>query len=115
LSKKEEKKEKPKRATKKAKSEKEEDSADTAAPITKEPQLSEKPLTCPICKKGTLIKGKSAYGCSEWKQGCPLRVPINIESHTLSYFELKALVSGKEIKAGSRSVKLNGNGSLDVE
>ncbi|MEE0997394.1 MAG: DNA topoisomerase 3 [Paludibacteraceae bacterium] len=115
LSKKEEKKEKPKRTTKKAKSEKEEDSADTAAPITKEPQLSEKPLTCPICKKGTLIKGKAAYGCSEWRQGCPLRIPINIESHTLSYFELKALVSGKEIKAGSRSVKLNGNGSLDVE
>ncbi len=69
----------------------------------------------PHMQKGTLIKGKSAYGCSEWKQGCPLRVPINIESHTLSYFELKALVSGKEIKAGSRSVKLNGNGSLDVE
>ena len=115
LSKKEEKKDKPKRPTKKAKAEKKEDRSETAAPITKEPQLSEEPLTCPICKKGTLIKGKAAYGCSEWRQGCPLRIPINIESHALSYFELKALLNSKEIKAGNRIVKLNGNGSLDVE
>ncbi|MDX1277251.1 type IA DNA topoisomerase [Oceanihabitans sediminis] len=27
-------------------------------------------LTCPKCKKGTVIKGKSAYGCSEYKSGC---------------------------------------------
>lgn len=22
---------------------------------------------CPLCGKGTIIKGKTAYGCSEWK------------------------------------------------
>jgi len=27
-------------------------------------------LTCPKCKKGTVLKGKSAYGCSEHKNGC---------------------------------------------
>ena len=30
--------------------------------------------TCPLCKKGTIIKGNSAYGCSEWKNGCPFRI-----------------------------------------
>ena len=25
---------------------------------------------CPVCGKGTIIKGKAAYGCSEWKNGC---------------------------------------------
>ena len=25
---------------------------------------------CPLCGKGTIIKGKTAYGCSEWKNGC---------------------------------------------
>ena len=30
---------------------------------------------CPMCKKGTLIKGKSAYGCSEYKQGCAFLLP----------------------------------------
>ncbi|MDX1829884.1 MAG: DNA topoisomerase 3 [Lutibacter sp.] len=27
-------------------------------------------LTCPKCKKGIILKGKSAYGCSEFKNGC---------------------------------------------
>lgn len=28
---------------------------------------------CPVCGKGTIIKGKTAYGCSEWKNGCTFR------------------------------------------
>ena len=32
-------------------------------------KASEK-LTCPKCKKGTILKGKSAYGCSDYKNGC---------------------------------------------
>jgi DNA topoisomerase-3 len=31
---------------------------------------------CPICGKGTLLKGKTAYGCSEWKAGCTYRHPF---------------------------------------
>ena len=31
---------------------------------------------CPLCGKGHLIKGKSAYGCSEWKNGCSYRKPF---------------------------------------
>ncbi|WP_299391164.1 type IA DNA topoisomerase [uncultured Gelidibacter sp.] len=30
-------------------------------------------LTCPKCKKGTVIKGNSAYGCSDYKAGCDFR------------------------------------------
>ena len=28
---------------------------------------------CPLCGKGYIIKGKTAYGCSEWKNGCGWR------------------------------------------
>ena len=28
---------------------------------------------CPVCGKGTIIKGKTAYGCSEWRNGCTYR------------------------------------------
>ena len=28
---------------------------------------------CPLCGKGHIIKGKTAYGCSEWKNGCTWR------------------------------------------
>ena len=31
---------------------------------------------CPLCGKGTIIKGKTAYGCSEWKNGCTYRKPF---------------------------------------
>lgn len=34
-------------------------------------------LICPLCKKGTILKGKSAYGCSEWKSGCTFRLPFD--------------------------------------
>jgi len=30
-------------------------------------------LVCPLCGKGTIIKGHTAYGCSEWKNGCTFR------------------------------------------
>jgi DNA topoisomerase-3 len=29
--------------------------------------------TCPLCGKGHIIKGKTAYGCSEWRSGCGWR------------------------------------------
>ena len=28
---------------------------------------------CPLCGKGTIIKGRTAYGCSEWRNGCTYR------------------------------------------
>jgi len=31
---------------------------------------------CPVCHQGTIIKGKSAYGCSHWKSGCTFRLPF---------------------------------------
>ncbi len=32
--------------------------------------------TCPLCGKGKIIKGKTAYGCSEWRNGCTYRKPF---------------------------------------
>lgn len=31
-------------------------------------------LSCPKCKKGTVLKGKLAYGCSQYKAGCTFNV-----------------------------------------
>ncbi|MBQ3676658.1 MAG: DNA topoisomerase III, partial [Bacteroidales bacterium] len=31
---------------------------------------------CPKCGKGKIVKGSTAYGCSEWKSGCDYRVPF---------------------------------------
>ena len=34
--------------------------------------------TCPKCKKGTIIKGKTAYGCSAYKSGCDFRFSYDL-------------------------------------
>lgn len=34
------------------------------------------PTICPLCGKGTILKGKTAYGCSEWRSGCNYRLPF---------------------------------------
>lgn len=37
---------------------------------------------CPVCGKGTIVRGKTAYGCSRWKEGCTFRQPINKETES---------------------------------
>ena len=32
--------------------------------------------TCPVCGKGHVIKGKTAYGCDRWREGCTFRLPF---------------------------------------
>ena len=32
---------------------------------------------CPLCGKGIVIKGRTAYGCSEWRNGCTWRLPFD--------------------------------------
>ena len=38
--------------------------------------LIEAGAPCPVCGKGTIIKGKTAYGCSRWREGCKFRHPF---------------------------------------
>ena len=46
----------------------------SAAPTAQPDPMVGKP--CPLCGQGTLIKGKSAYGCSRWREGCTYRLPF---------------------------------------
>ncbi|MEG2514578.1 MAG: hypothetical protein RSA92_04510, partial [Bacteroidaceae bacterium] len=46
----------------------------TTVTVTVVDELVGKP--CPLCGKGTIIKGKTAYGCSLWKEGCTFRQSI---------------------------------------
>lgn len=72
------------KSTSKAKKE----SSEKKAKAKKE-KNSEKPkLICPLCKKGTLLKGKSAYGCSEWKSGCTFRLAFDGEVENITDDEL---------------------------
>ncbi|WP_026714869.1 type IA DNA topoisomerase [Flavobacterium daejeonense] len=35
-------------------------------------------LACPKCQKGTIIKGNTAYGCSDYKSGCDFKVTFDV-------------------------------------
>ncbi|MES2574178.1 MAG: DNA topoisomerase 3 [Bacteroidota bacterium] len=35
-------------------------------------------LACPKCEKGTVLKGKTAYGCSNYKLGCGFKVTFDL-------------------------------------
>ena len=49
---------------------------DASAPVTALPSDALVGQPCPVCGKGTIIKGKTAYGCSEWRNGCTFRKPF---------------------------------------
>jgi len=34
-------------------------------------------LTCPKCNTGTVIKGKTAYGCTAYKSGCDFKMTFD--------------------------------------
>ncbi len=55
-------------------------SKDASAKATENPKSETDPMvgkTCPLCGKGVIIKGKTAYGCSNWKAGCQYRQPFS--------------------------------------
>ncbi len=33
-------------------------------------------MQCPVCKKGTIIRGRTRYGCSRWREGCGYAEPF---------------------------------------
>lgn len=39
---------------------------------------------CPKCKEGSLLKGKSGYGCSAYKKGCNFLLPFTFEGKKIS-------------------------------
>lgn len=72
---------KKKKATKKKAATKKKPESQTVAPANTQPAAQNNdPLvgtTCPVCGKGTIIKGKTAYGCSRWREGCNFRKPFD--------------------------------------
>lgn len=73
------------------------------ATSTKDKQkISPTDLSCPKCRKGKLLKGNAAYGCSEWKSGCGFRLPFKFKQKKIPETQLLRLM-----KMGS-TVQLKG-------
>ena len=50
-------------------------------------------VVCPKCNKGYILKGRTAYGCSEYKSGCDLKLPFEQYSNTLTPSKLNKLIN----------------------
>ncbi|PIB34456.1 DNA topoisomerase III [Reichenbachiella sp. 5M10] len=50
---------------------------------------------CPKCQKGQILKGKQGYGCSQWKEGCKLRLPFKYLDKKLTEKQLQRLLEKK--------------------
>jgi DNA topoisomerase-3 len=40
------------------------------AEVVRDVKADKAGMRCPICGKGTIIRGKTRYGCSRWREGC---------------------------------------------
>lgn len=49
--------------------------------------------SCPKCQKGTLLKGSSAFGCSEYKNNCDFKIPFEIFGKKVSENQLIRLLN----------------------
>ncbi len=62
-------------------------------------------IVCPKCKKGTMLKGKTAFGCSEYKGGCTFKVMFEQYGKTLTDNQIQVLLQkGKSTKIKGFSV-----------
>lgn len=57
---------------------------------------TESPVTCPKCKTGTIIKGKTAFGCSAFKDGCNFKIDFEFGGKKLSDKQLFTLIQKKK-------------------
>jgi DNA topoisomerase-3 len=56
-------------------------------------------LTCPKCKKAKLLKGKTAYGCADYSNGCKFIIPYELGGKKLTSKQISDLITkGKTTK-----------------
>ena len=75
--------------------------SDTKIASTRKPAIKTyEQIQCPICQKGHILKGRTAFGCSEFQNGCSLRLPFSDYPDTLTPARLNTAIK-KNFKHGS--------------
>ena len=65
--------------------------AGKALPVDKNAPITA--LPCPKCNRGKLLRGKAAYGCSRYTEGCAFRLPFVFRGKKLSDNQVRRLVT----------------------
>jgi DNA topoisomerase-3 len=66
-------------------------------------------LNCPACGKGLIIKGKTAWGCNAFKDGCKFRIPFEFMGKKITDKQAEMLV------LKGRTNKIKGFKSSDLQ
>ncbi|MBO5053389.1 MAG: DNA topoisomerase 3 [Muribaculaceae bacterium] len=62
-------------------------------PRSRAPRITKlEQITCPVCGQGHLLKGKMAYGCSRYAEGCSFRADFNTVAADLSPAKVNAAI-----------------------
>ena len=48
---------------------------------------------CPACKTGHILRGKTAFGCARFREGCQFRLPVELLGKKLTDSQVKALLA----------------------
>lgn len=70
-----------------------EEKAEPKAEKKKADKKEEQQYLCPACKKGNVVKGKSAYGCTGYNNGCTFRLQFSYFGKELSDSQVSMLIS----------------------
>ena len=94
-------------------------------PEAKTEKKTDNTIFCPKCKKGKMLKGNSAFGCSEYKEGCNFKIGFTFFDKKLTENQIFTLISkGKtaEIKGFVQNgekvdgiLKLNSDFSIEFQ
>lgn len=67
-----------------------------SAPKKRKPPVRKlEQIPCPLCGKGHILKGHTAYGCSEFRSGCALRLDFGEYPADLTPAKLNTLIKKK--------------------
>jgi len=80
----------------------------------KESNVSDTPVICPKCKKGNILKGKTAFGCNAFKDGCTFKISFDQFGKKLSDKQIFTLIEKKKtpVIKGFMQDNKNVNGSI---
>lgn len=69
--------------------------------------IEKMPTICPKCNKGHMLRGKTAWGCSDWKNGCKFTLPFHFKNIQLSSRDMESLIQDKKSRNRYRIGKSN--------
>lgn len=64
----------------------------TSKRTTRKTATTKSAMACPKCSKGTIVKGKTRYGCTNYSSGCDFAIPFVFMGKKISDNQIKRLV-----------------------